>query len=296
MPYIPGTGRIQDVYNSPNVYANNVNIALWLNAAGTEAATMNAIMAMINDPNYEKDKEIQEATEGSDNELAVAQQQKRLVESGVISQADLNKGNGAGASPAQANTGSSAPPGDINTGSVVTINSDIDNTLLYDSPETGIKYYVKTVTKQPGVIFPYDVGTIAPKNGFTVEEVIKNLQLMVINCYDPIKKQFPDAFMTNSFRADLGYAVSPHKSGSACDIQFSRASNADYYTRALWIKDNVKFDQFLLEYKTTGSRKPWLHLGINSKGKWRQQVCTFMNDKNCKGPGVQGLFDLSNVV
>jgi hypothetical protein len=29
MPYIPGTGRLTDVYHSGNVYANNVPIALW---------------------------------------------------------------------------------------------------------------------------------------------------------------------------------------------------------------------------------------------------------------------------
>lgn len=30
MPYIPGTGRISDVYHSGNVYVNNVPVALWL--------------------------------------------------------------------------------------------------------------------------------------------------------------------------------------------------------------------------------------------------------------------------
>jgi hypothetical protein len=37
MPYIPGTGRLTDVYHSGNVYANNVPIALWQSpgASGT---------------------------------------------------------------------------------------------------------------------------------------------------------------------------------------------------------------------------------------------------------------------
>ena len=30
MPYIPGIPGINDVYHSPNVFANNVQIALWL--------------------------------------------------------------------------------------------------------------------------------------------------------------------------------------------------------------------------------------------------------------------------
>ena len=76
-------------------------------------------------------------------------------------------------------------------------------------------------------------------------------------------------------------------------IYNSSASKADYYTRALWIKDNIPFDQFILEYKTTGTGKPWHHLSFTAAGN-RQQVLTFMNDKNCKGPGVTGLYDLSN--
>lgn len=35
MPYIPGTGRLSDVYHSGNVYANNVPIALWNSPGGS---------------------------------------------------------------------------------------------------------------------------------------------------------------------------------------------------------------------------------------------------------------------
>lgn len=298
MPYIEGAvpqkssnnPEVVDVFHSSNVYANFVPIALWRDPQGPEAAVLSAITS----PNFERDQEIQSA-DGNDDEAAVTKKQEELLQAGVITQSEISAGANAAAKASASDTTPSAAAGSISTGTSITISSNVDDTLLYDSPLTGIKYYVKTVTKQPGVIYPYDVATVAPQNGFTVAEVIKNLQLLVINCFDPIKKQFPDAFMTCSFRADKGYAVSPHKSGSACDIQFSKASKADYYTRALWVRDNVRFDQFLLEYKTTGTKKPWLHLGINSKGTWRQQVCTFMNDKNCKGPGVQGLFDLSNV-
>lgn len=37
MPYIPGTGRLSDVYHSPSVFANNVPIALW-QSPGSSAA------------------------------------------------------------------------------------------------------------------------------------------------------------------------------------------------------------------------------------------------------------------
>lgn len=35
MPYIPGGGRISDVYRSGSVYANNVPVALWLSPGGS---------------------------------------------------------------------------------------------------------------------------------------------------------------------------------------------------------------------------------------------------------------------
>jgi hypothetical protein len=307
MPYIPGGGRISDVYRSGNVYANNVPVALWLSPSGTDAIALNAIMAMINDPNYEKDKELQEAVEGETvDELSVAKEQKRLVETGVITQQELNAGAGAGASPANAD----ATPGVASTGTATTatLGGSIDETILYTYPadpaatESNPRTIkVKDVTKIPGVIFPYDVETVAPQNGLTPQDVCNNLKALITYVWVPLKAQFPDAFMTCSFRkGGVGSPTSQHPKGMAMDIQYGKIGSwsppggaADsYFERAKWIRDNLNFDQFLLEYKTTGTKKPWHHISYTTSN--RGQVCTFMNDKNCKGPGVQGLFDLSN--
>jgi hypothetical protein len=86
----------------------------------------------------------------------------------------------------------------------------------------------------------------------------------------------------------------------AMDIQYGKIGSwsppggapDSYFERAKWIRDNVPYDQFLLEYKTTGTKLPWHHISYTTAN--RGQVSTFMNNKNCKGPGVQGLFDLSN--
>jgi len=289
MPYIPGTGRITDVYHSGNVFANGVQIALWLPPSNSDAFAL----SLINSPTFSQEYSINQI-DGEEDEEAVTTNQQRLIKQGAITQYEIDQGNQAGANPAAADT---APPGNgsvpAETTGSVTVGSDIDNTLLYDSPLTGKKYYVKTVTKQPGVVFPYDVATVAPQNGLTVQQVCDNLRFLIINCFDPIKNKYSDAFMTCSFRANIGNGKSQHISGQACDIQYSSATKADYYTRALWIRDNIKFDQFLLEYKTTGTRNPWHHLSFNSASN-RNQVLTFMNDKNCKGPGVTGLYDLSN--
>jgi hypothetical protein len=302
MPYVPGAGvhgvvHVADVYHSGNVYANNVNVALWLSPGGTDAVTLNAVMAMINDPNYEKDKEVQEAVEGETvDELAVAKEQKRLVESGVVTQQQLNAGNGAGANPAASSFTATITSSPAVVTSATTIATAIDETILYEGQlnDKDVIIKVKDVTKIPGVIFPYDVASLAEANGTTVQAVCDNLRALVVNCWVPLKTRFPDAFMTCSFRkGGVGSPTSQHPKGMAMDIQYASASKADYYTRALWVRDNLRFDQFLLEYKTTGTGKPWHHISFSTSGN-RQQVCTFMNDKNCKGPGVQGLFDLSN--
>lgn len=50
MPYIPGGGRISDVYHSGNVYANNVPVALWLSPGGSAAFAGVQVSASVNIP------------------------------------------------------------------------------------------------------------------------------------------------------------------------------------------------------------------------------------------------------
>lgn len=285
-----GVKHIKDVYHSDNVYANFVPVALWQDPQGPEAAVLQA----INAPTYRVDNIVNEDLDGDTNESNVKANQQRLIAAGEITQSDIDAGTNA----VNTATNTDTTPGTVNPGDAtgtVTVSTTVDDTLLYTGPVTGITYYVKTVTKVPGVVFPHDVATLAVSNGSTVQTVCDNLRLLILNCFDPIKQQYPDAFMTCSFRKrGSGSSTSQHPFGMACDIQYSKASKADYYTRALWIRDNIAYDQFILEYKTTGSKLPWHHISFNKAGN-RGQVLTFMNDKNCKAPGVQGLFDLSNV-
>jgi hypothetical protein len=83
--------------------------------------------------------------------------------------------------------------------------------------------------------------------------------------------------VTNTFRRSNGSASQHHK-GQAADIQFRGVAKAQYYTIAQWIRDNVAYDQLLLEYKTTGTGLPWIHISFN-KDRQRKQVLTFLNDR-----------------
>lgn len=305
MPYVigpisHGVKHIADVFHSENVFINHVPVALWLDPQGAEAASYAAISA----PEYTVDAVVVQALEGeteSENSVNVAQQ--GLITAGVISQDQITAGATAASSPVQSDpTGGAALPGD--TTATVVVSGAVDDVLLLSASvaKSEIDYYVKTVTKKVsssnrnGVIFPYDVETVAPQNGYSVQEVCENLELLVKNCFDPIKAQYPKAFMTCSFRAKgVGSPTSQHVRGQACDIQFAGAAKSDYYTIAKWIRDTsgIAYDQLILEYKTTGSGMPWIHISYNKAGN-RGQVFTFMNNVNCKGAGVTGLFDLSN--
>lgn len=158
---------------------------------------------------------------------------------------------------------------------------EIDNIVL--SPN----YTVGRLTRKPFVVF--DNALRSGTGGLSLEEIICNLKLLAINVIEPIKAQYPNAFVTNSWRpAGIGSPTSQHPKGMACDIQFKNIGKKDYYNIAQWCRDNLVYDQLLLEYKTTGSGLPWIHISFD-KSKNKKQVLTFMNNRTY----AQGLVDLS---
>lgn len=270
MPYIVGATahgvkHVADVYNSPNVYANFVPVALWQDPQGPEAAVLSQILG----PNFVPDSNTI-MYDGEEDEALVKKRQQELVSSGVIKQADLDAGAQKGASSTDKSPGSNVNP------SFTDSTVDPNQTTFPDSYPLSTNYTLGKMTKAPGVVFTHPVQASA---GLTIAQVVANLQYLTQNCVEPIKAYRSDMFVTNSFRpSGIGSSTSQHPRGMACDMQFSKASKSDYYTIAQWIRDNVPYDQLLLEYKTTGTGLPWIHISYNST-KNRNQVMTFMNDK-----------------
>lgn len=146
---------------------------------------------------------------------------------------------------------------------------------------------VGRLTRSPNVTFNHPLR--APSAGLSVEEIVCNLKLLTVNCIVPIKARFPNLFITNTFRpSGIGSPTSQHPRGQAADMQFRGVTKKDYFEIAQVIKDLVPYDQLLLEYKTTGSGLPWIHISFNKAGN-RRQVLTFLNDRTY----AQGLKDLS---
>lgn len=121
------------------------------------------------------------------------------------------------------------------------------------------------------VVSHYKVGA---QRGLKEHEIVCNLKKVAENCLDPIKVKYPNMFVTSGFRSGSG--TSQHELGEAIDMQFTGASKSDYYDIAVWIKNNVAFDKLLLEYKTTGTGQPWIHIAYRTNP--RKEIYTFMNN------------------
>jgi hypothetical protein len=147
-----------------------------------------------------------------------------------------------------------------------------------DTLQLSPNFTIGKLTRKPNVVFDHPVS--APNVlGLPTKTIVENLKLLAINTLEPIRAKYPNAFITNTFRED---SKSQHGKGQAADIQFRGVGKAEYYNIAIWIRDNVPFDQLLLEYKTTGSGLPWIHISFavpQRPPKDPTKVMTFLNDK-----------------
>lgn len=97
--------------------------------------------------------------------------------------------------------------------------------------------------------------------GFTYQEIVCNLQAWCENIGEPLLAQYGTFLITSGFRAGSG--SSQHHRGQAIDLQFPFKTNQEVYDIAVWIKDNLPYDQLILEY---GGNKPWIHSSFNRAG------------------------------
>jgi len=131
--------------------------------------------------------------------------------------------------------------------------------------------------------------SIPTANGLTKAQILDNLRGLCVNVLEPIKKRFPQMSLTSVFR--IGPGEAQHGEGLAADMQFGGGKAApNLYDAALWIRDNVAYDQLLLEYGTfSGVFQGWVHCSFNPNGnraalpvngpRGYPKVATFMDHK-----------------
>lgn len=110
------------------------------------------------------------------------------------------------------------------------------------------------------------------------EEHLENAKKLFANVVQPIREKFGITIITSGYRSpDLnakigGSSKSKHCKGQAVDLECLKESNADV---AMWIENNLDFDQLILEFYTPGEPSSgWIHVSYNEDGKNRKSVLT----------------------
>ena len=101
-------------------------------------------------------------------------------------------------------------------------------------------------------------------------EVVENLRNLVVNILQPLRNKLGPMCISSGFRCPqlnsaIGGAVnSQHIYGMAADINVPGMGNDEL---AEYIRDNMDFDQVILEFHTLGQpASGWVHVSYNIKG------------------------------
>jgi zinc D-Ala-D-Ala carboxypeptidase len=124
------------------------------------------------------------------------------------------------------------------------------------------------------------------------EQEISSMKLLAEKVLQPVRDHFGKGVKVNSgFRnQDVNQKVggsrnSDHTRGQACDIEIPGIPNAEL---AEWIKDNLQFNQLILEFYTPGvPDSGWVHVSYIPEDN-KKQVLT-ATKKNGKTVYLQGL-------
>lgn len=107
------------------------------------------------------------------------------------------------------------------------------------------------------------------------EELIDNARAVAENILQPVRDHFKTPYSPNSwFRCEelnsliRGSKTSDHLKASAVDIEIARITNLEL---AKFIKDNLEFDQLILEfYKDGQPNSGWVHCSYKAGANRRQ--------------------------
>tara|TARA_B100001559_G_scaffold70443_1_gene57538 strand:- start:13092 stop:14861 length:1770 start_codon:yes stop_codon:yes gene_type:complete len=149
---------------------------------------------------------------------------------------------------------------------------------LPDDGSIDYNMYISSKYKLSKLTLAPPVGQKINKGKEEAEKIINKLRVLAVNCLDPLLAEYP------KLRINMGYfesrpgTSSAHSLGEAVDIQVADASKGEYFEIAIWIRENLPHDSIILQYRTTGSGMPWIHLGCKESGN-RSDMITQYNGK-----------------
>jgi hypothetical protein len=235
-------GRVEPVYDSADVKANGQVIALY-NAATPKAGFSPSAVPLVT---------VQDAVQDNDGDNSDgAAQASQFLAAGKINQQEYElitaeiKPTGTGIAPVASLKGNTI----VVTGDAFT----------YDTVLTPYGTTLATMIKD--VAFPRTIAQLG-QGTVTAAQAVNNLANLALNVWEPVKRQYPRAIMTNSFRQGSG--SSQHSSGQACDIQIRGLNSSAYFDVAVWMSKNIPYDQLLLEYLP--GKTVWIHVSYAIPG------------------------------
>ena len=103
--------------------------------------------------------------------------------------------------------------------------------------------------------------------GITATVRCNNLKALAVNVAEPILAKFGQLRINSGIRnaSSTPSGISQHITGQAMDIQFEGWNYAKYWANAMWIRDNIPYDQFIFEHSST-TGLAWYHLSFNPSG------------------------------
>tara|TARA_R110000851_G_scaffold123761_1_gene253657 strand:+ start:350 stop:805 length:456 start_codon:yes stop_codon:yes gene_type:complete len=110
----------------------------------------------------------------------------------------------------------------------------------------------------------------ATRNGISntaSQEVIEKLQALVNNVLQPLRTKFGPVIVTSGYRSPEvnksvgGSATSHHCFGYAADFQVLGMDNREL---AMYIRDNLKYTQLILEFYNGEPESGWVHCSYDA--------------------------------
>ena len=110
------------------------------------------------------------------------------------------------------------------------------------------------------------------------DQVLVNLTNVANHILQPVREKFGPVRVNSGYRGPaLNKAVggskrSQHCHGEAADFECSRVGNDEL---AEWVRDNLEFDQLILEFYQQGKPSSgWVHCSFKTNGKNRGKITT----------------------
>jgi hypothetical protein len=240
-------GRVEPLYDAINVKANGQLLALY------NAATVPGTFSPTAVPTVTISAAVQQ-NDGEDTTLGKAEADRFLAE-GRISQKEYAEIT----TEVKPTTAGVAPTAALRGNTVTVEGTDFTFATVLTPGGTTLGTMIKNVT------FPRTIQQLSQGGpGMTPEKIVNNLANLAHNIYEPLKKQYPKAFITNSFRHGASIGGGQHGTGQAMDVQFRGVSSDDYFDIAVWMSKNLPYDQLLLEYLP--GKTVWIHVSYAIPG------------------------------